>query len=112
MLRYATKHGLAHPAQVRAAVDAIATHYMERFPDYDPSFRWLSDDKAEVTFRAMGQTLCTTLTIRGDELIAEGKLPFVFFPFKGKILQVLEREIETSLRRARSGELGQATASL
>ena len=53
----------------------------------------------------MSQALTAQVEFDDDELRIDGKVPFLFKPFQKKIEDVLGREMEKWLDKARKGEL-------
>ncbi|MEM7153551.1 MAG: polyhydroxyalkanoic acid system family protein [Myxococcota bacterium] len=104
-MKYSVKHGLSERSQVRTVVEKAYLAYEERLADYKPSIQWGTDDKATIGFNVMSQALSAQVEFDDDELRIDGKVPFLFKPFQKKIEDVLGREMEKWLEKARNGEL-------
>jgi len=66
-------------------------------------------DKAIVRFKALGRILEGTVQVRPSEIELNLDVPFLFRAFQGVAMQVVEKEIQQWLDKARAGELDDET---
>lgn len=97
-------HGLSKERARKVTQKAIDA-YTEKFSDYNPQADWVSDDKAEVSFSAKGVTLEGSFRLTDDDIVMQMDIPFLLKPFKGKAVDVVEREINKWVEKAKKGEL-------
>lgn len=104
-MKYSVKHGLPDPDRVRIVVEKAYSSYEERLRDYRPSIDWKGDQRAQIGFTVMSQSVTADLEFDDTELRIDGKVPFLFRPFQGKIESVLGREMDKWLEKARNGDI-------
>ena len=104
-MKYSVKHGLDDPARVKTVVEKAYSAYEERLRDYRPSIDWHGEKQAKIGFTVMSQSVTAELEFDDSELRIDGKVPFLFKPFQGKIESVLGREMDKWLEKARNGEI-------
>lgn len=104
-MKYNVEHGLDDPSRVRVVVEKAYSAYEERLRDYRPSMSWVGDKRAKIGFTVMSQSVTAELEFDDKELRIDGKVPFLFRPFQGKIESVLGREMDKWLQKARDGEI-------
>lgn len=104
-MKYRVQHGLPNTDRVRTVVDRAYEAYKERLAKYDPSITWQGDDRAVISFAIMGKKLDANVEIDERELRLDGKVPFLFRPFEGKILGVVGGEVEKWIEKAKKGEI-------
>jgi hypothetical protein len=97
-------HDLDMPTAKRV-VDRAFDEYRLRYPDYQPSLRWLDDHRAEASFNAKGIKLHGTMLLEPKTITLDLDVPFFFRPFQKRALEVIEREVRVWLDKARAGEL-------
>ena len=97
-------HDLDMPTAKRV-VDRAFAEYQSRYPDYQPSLRWVSDQQADVAFNAKGIKLSGAMSLEPGSITLDLDVPFLFRPFQKKALEVIEREVRVWLEKARAGEL-------
>ncbi|HHH29799.1 MAG TPA: hypothetical protein ENK57_15845 [Polyangiaceae bacterium] len=102
------KHVMPHDLSTEVA-KKVADHafdaYRQRFADYNPTLTWKSDTKAEASFRAKGISLGGTIELRRGEIVFEMKVPFVLRVFEKKALEVMQRELDYWVTKAKAGEI-------
>lgn len=99
------KHSIAHDLGQKKAKQTInAAHktYAKKYAKYKPKLRWASTNKAELSFVAAGMTVNATADVQPKSIELEVKLPFLLRPFQSKATQVIEREIQDWLRKAKT----------
>ncbi|MEM9073949.1 MAG: polyhydroxyalkanoic acid system family protein [Myxococcota bacterium] len=103
-MKHSVKHDLDH-ATAKKVTERAFESYAERFSDYSPTAEWKGDSLCEVGFTVKGVKLTGLLEIQEREILMDLDVPFIFRPFKKKALDVIEREVETWIEKAKSGEL-------
>lgn len=78
--------------------------YRADFSEYSPTARWVSEDRALVSFSAVGRTMEGAVTVTSSAVELQLDVPLLLRPFKGIALKVVEGEIQRWLDRARAGE--------
>jgi hypothetical protein len=102
------KHVIPHDLEMSLAkrvADRAFAEYKSRFPDYHPSLLWVSDQRANIAFSARGIKLAGAMLIEARAIALELDVPFLFRPFQKTAIEVIEREVNVWLERARAGEL-------
>ena len=102
------KHAIPHDISVERArfvTDKAWEAYSKRFSEYQPTATWTSDTHADVTFNVKGVTLRGSLDLVPDAIEMDLSVPFIFRPFKGKALGLVEREVRAWLAKEKAGEL-------
>lgn len=89
----------------KLAAEKAAVAYGERFAEYAYQARWVSKSRVELGFTVMGKRLQGALTVKPNKLELELDVPFVFRPFRGKAIQIIEKEARMWLDKAKAGEL-------
>jgi len=100
----AFEHGLSKERAKKVTQKAIDA-YTERFSDYNPRTEWVTEERAEVSFSAKGVTLEGSFELTDDDIVMRMDIPFLLKPFKGKAVDVVEREIDKWVQKAKDGEL-------
>ncbi len=104
-MKYVTKHGIDDLDRVKTVIEKAYDSYKERLSEYNPNLTWKDDRNATVSFSVMKKSLNTDFEITEDEVRIEGKIPFIFKPFEGKIEKVVGGEIEKWIVKAKNGEV-------
>ena len=102
------KHSVRHDLELNLACRAVKTAlegYAERFKDYSPRVNWQNDRQADIGFTAKGVKLDGSVEVKNVEILIDLKVPFLLKVFKGKAIQVIEKEIQTWIGKAKAGEL-------
>lgn len=79
--------------------------YKDRLAEYSPKLTWVDDTRAKISFRVLGKNIETFLTVTEKTVEMTGDLPFMFRPFQKKIVNVIGREVEKWIDKAKAGEL-------
>ncbi|MFW2389223.1 MAG: polyhydroxyalkanoic acid system family protein [Polyangiales bacterium] len=104
-MEHIIKHDLS-PELAKKAADKAAEHYTKKWEKYDAKSTWVSDDKAEITFRVKGVNVAATVEMQPGQAVLEmDKVPLLLRPFKNMALDVVQRTIEKWMIRAKNGEL-------
>lgn len=102
------KHSVPHDLgrdTARKVADAAFASYKAKFGKYDPKASWVSDSKADISFNVKGMSLSGTLEVSDRSIDMELNVPFLFRPFQGTALGVIEKEINDWIAKARAGEI-------
>lgn len=102
------KHQIAHDLDVSLAKEAAVRAfeaYQKRFTNYHPTMQWDTDKKARIGFSVKGVKLEGWIDILPRAIELDLDVPFLFRPFKGKAIEVIEREVRNWLAKAKNGEL-------
>jgi hypothetical protein len=102
------KHEIPHELELdlaKLATRKAAEAYAQRFAEYDYRYRWITDTRVELSFAVMGKRLEGIIEVLPRKLELELEVPFMFRPFQGKAVQIIEREAKEWLAKARRGEL-------
>ena len=102
------KHVIAHDLDVSTAkkvAERAFAEYQHRYAKYDPHFRWATDHRAEVVFNAKGFTLEGKMEVGAREITLDLKVPLLLRPFKGRAMEIIDREVKRWLVRAHQGDL-------
>jgi len=102
------KHQIAHDLDLNLAKEAAVRAfeaYQRRFTNYHPTLKWEDDRKARIGFSVKGMKLEGSIDILPGAIELDLDVPFLFRPFKGKAIEVIEREVRNWLTKAKNGEL-------
>lgn len=102
------KHTVPHKLgreKARKVADSAFESYKSRFTEYNPSSRWVTDDRAEISFRVKGMTLSGNVEVKDEAFEMDLEVPFMLRPFKGTALSVIEGEIKKWIGKAEAGEV-------
>ena len=89
----------------KLAAEKAAVAYGERFAEYDYKANWVRNDRVELSFQVMGKRLEGAMTVKSRKLELELDVPLLFRPFRGKAIEIIEREARGWIDKARRGEL-------
>ena len=103
-MKHEIHHGL-EPDLAKKAIDKAMEAYSARFADYNPRFSWVSDTKGELGFKAKGVSVDGQIEVVGDKILVDLQVPFLLRVFKGKAMDVIDREVKKWVEKARAGEL-------
>lgn len=103
-MKHEIQHGL-EPELAKKAVDKAMEAYSARFAEFNPSFRWASDTKGRLGFKAKGVSVDGDIEIAGPKILVDLEVPFLLRIFKGKAIEVIDREVKKWVEKARAGEL-------
>lgn len=102
-MKRAVKHGIADVERVRAAIDAAYKANLNRLSPFSPKMVW-NGDRATVSLTMMMKTISASLTVTADDVLVEGKIPFIFSHLEGKIMDALGEHLEAAFAKARADE--------
>jgi hypothetical protein len=103
-MKHEIHHGLSAEL-VRRAVTKAMESYATRFAEFNPRFSWVSDTKGELGFRAKGVSVTGELEIVGPKILVDIEVPLLLRVFRGKAIEVIDREVREWVEKARRGEL-------
>lgn len=103
-MKHEIHHGLS-PELAKKAVDKAMEAYSARFAEFNPTFSWASDTKGRLGFRAKGVSVEGDIEIVGPKIHVDLEVPFLLRIFKGKAIEVIDREVQQWVAKARAGEL-------
>ncbi len=103
-MKHEIHHGLS-PELAHKAVDKAMEAYSARFADYNPEFSWTDESHGTLGFRAKGVSVTGDVEIAGPNILVELEVPFLLRVFKGKAMDVIDREVKKWIEKARGGEL-------
>lgn len=103
-MKHVIEHGVTQQ-QAKEAIEAAIKVYSRKFPQFSPRSEWPDDHRAKVSFTVKGRTLTANIEIHSKTIESEMQVPFLFLPFRGRALKVIEDEIRKWVARAKSGEI-------
>lgn len=107
-MKHAVPHNL-EPELARRTAERALESYAEALRDYRPIVTWSRSDRAEVSFAAKGVVVEGHLEVGDEAYLLYFKVPFLLRMFEKRAVEVIEREIQVWIARARNGDLsGQA----
>lgn len=103
-------HDIPHDLDIslaRLAAKKAAEAYGKRFAEYDYKATWVSENRVELGFTVVGKRLEGAMNIKSDRLELELEVPLMLRPFRGKALEIIEKEARSWIDKAKRGELSQ-----
>lgn len=101
-------HDIPHDldfALAKLAAEKAAVAYKQRFAEYEYAAKWVSDSRVELGFTVLGKRLEGVMTVKARKLELELDVPLLFRPFRGKAIEIIEKEARMWLDKAKAGEL-------
>ena len=102
------KHSVSHDLDAttaRKVTERALESYRDRFAEYNPEVQWKDDCTAEVCFSAKGVTLKGVFSLQPNAIEMDMSVPLVLRMFQKKAVEVVDREINTWIGKAKNGEL-------
>jgi hypothetical protein len=102
------KHEISHDLgeeQAKLVAEKALSSYKARFSDYDPQVVWKDSKTAEISFRVKGFSLEGALSVSSSVIGIQLDVPFLLRPFQGQAMTVIESEIQSWIKKAKSGKL-------
>lgn len=102
------KHQIPHdldPVLAKAVTSKALEAYIARFAEYTPQFTWVSDRDARFEFHVKGMKLQGIVNLLPRAIEFELEVPFVLRLFKGRAVDIVEREVRHWIAKAKAGEL-------
>ena len=103
-MKHRVPHHLDFEAAKRATTCAFDS-YIERFQQYNPTARWMSEKTAQITFSVKGVQMKGSLELEATAIAIDISVPFLFRIFQSKAVEVVEREIRHWVTKAEKGEI-------
>lgn len=103
-MKHVVSHDLGQEKAKKVALAAFES-YKQRFPQYNPTANWVSDNKANIGFNVKGMSLNGAIEVSASTIEMDLDVPFMLRPFKGKALSVIEEEIQSWIQKARAGAI-------
>ena len=103
-MKYSVPHDLGQD-RARKVTDAAFASYKERLKKYAPETRWVSDRRAEISFSVKGIKLSGAVEVDATAIEMELDVPFLFRPFRGAAMGIIQEEIREWIQRAKTGEV-------
>src|SRR5688572_10324121 len=103
-MKHSVPHDLGQEKAKKAAEAALA-QYSQKFAKYNPKTQWVGDNKANISFNIKGMTLSGTMEVLANAIEMDLDVPFLFRPFKGQALGIIEGEIKAWIAKAKKGEI-------
>ena len=100
------KHIIEHQLGVekaRTVLESALTSYKEKFAKYNPSASWTSPTRAKIGFSIKGVGIDGTLDVLERQIELDLDVPFLLRPFRGKAIEVIEREVKKWIAKAEAG---------
>lgn len=102
------KHVMPHdlsPELAKLAAERAFASYREKYANYNPVLTWISDERAKASFSAKGVTLNGTVELLPKSIAFDLDVPFLLRPFKKKAMDIMDRELNHWIAKAKAGEL-------
>lgn len=102
------KHMISHDldlATARKVTDHAFAEYKARYAQYNPDLRWANDRRADLGFHAMGMNVTGSIDVAEKQIAVDLDVPFLLRPFRTKALEVIEREVNRWIAKAKAGEV-------
>jgi hypothetical protein len=102
------KHSIRHDLSIalaKQATEKAFESYKARFGEYNPTFRWATDNRADVSFKVKGVSLAGSFTVQPTTIDLELDVPFVFRLFQSKAVEIIEEEVKSWVAKAKAGQL-------
>ncbi|NOX92485.1 MAG: hypothetical protein GXP18_08570 [Gammaproteobacteria bacterium] len=103
-MKQRVQHNIGKEKAILATKAALQS-YERKFSEYNPSTRWVSDIKAEISFRISSAKLYGSLVVHEREIDLHLDVPFLLRPFKNKALGIVEKEILLWVRKVELNEI-------
>jgi hypothetical protein len=103
-MKHSVPHDLGQDRAKKAAEAALAS-YAKKFAKYSPQTRWVGDNKANISFNIKGVTLSGSMEVLANSIEMDLDVPFLFRPFKGQALSIIEGEIKDWIAKAKKGDV-------
>lgn len=103
-MKHTIKHDLDIPLAKKVTEKAFES-YKAKFGEYNPTFKWATDNKAEVSFKAKGITLAGSFTILPGAIELELDVPFLLKVFQSKAVEIIDTEVKEWIQKAKAGQV-------
>jgi hypothetical protein len=102
------KHSVPHDLgaeKARQVAEAAFASYKAKFENYRPEATWVSDTRAEIRFTIKGMALSGIMEVTASTIDMDLDVPFLFRPFRGTAMALIEKEIGAWITKAKAGEI-------
>lgn len=103
-MKHAVPHNLGQK-RAKQVTDAMLKAYKTKYSKYHPAGKWLSPNKASISFKTAGMTVSGVIEILPDKILIDFEVPFLFRPFSKKAIQVVEADIKSWIAKAKKGKV-------
>jgi hypothetical protein len=103
-MKRVVRHEMVNLDRVRAAIDGAYKANVHRLSPYAPKLAWNGARLATMSITVMTKTINANFTITDQEVLIEGKVPFLFGHLEGRIITVLAEQLEVWLVKVRAEE--------
>jgi hypothetical protein len=103
-MKHSIKHSLSQEMARKVTRKAFDS-YKQRFADYNPTDKWVNEDKSEISFSAKGVSMKGVIELKPSEIQLELDVPFLFKVFQKKAISIIEEEIKKWIVKAEAGEV-------
>lgn len=100
-MKHVVVHDLGQERAKKVAEDALRA-YTQKFSKYSPKANWVAPDRADISFNVKGMSIGGSLEVREASIEMDLEVPFLLRPFKSQALQVIEKEIQEWIARAKA----------
>ena len=97
------KHSVQHPlepAKARELLDRALDTYRAHYAEHSVETCWVDDDTATVDFEVTGKKVGASSKVCSDSYDIDLKLPWMLRPFKRRIAQSFETELQRWIAHA------------
>ena len=100
-MKHSVPHDLGQERAKKVAESALSA-YSEKYANYQPQVTWKGPNRAEIAFRVKGMSLSGSLEVFDRSIDLDIEVPFLLRPFKSQALGVIESEINTWIKKAKT----------
>jgi hypothetical protein len=99
---YAIPHNLSLPLARLVTHKALAS-YQERYPEFHPSGKWVSEDQADFELHAKGEHVRGQVAVTRASVDFHLQIPLLLRPFQDGVVKMVAEEVQLWLRWAAEG---------
>ena len=102
------KESFAHnigQEKAKVAASAALESYKKKFPEYQPSFRWASNNRADFSFKVKMSELSGYLNVGDTSIDIDLDVPFYLRMFKKQAMSVIAEQIAFWIKEAKEGRI-------
>jgi Putative polyhydroxyalkanoic acid system protein (PHA_gran_rgn) len=103
-MKHTVPHGL-DDALARRTVEKALASYRQKYPHAKVDLSWNDESSATLVIGAKGVEVKGEVAITGSNFTFDFNVPLLLRPFKSKALEVIDREVNVWIGRAKAGEL-------
>lgn len=103
-MEHKVPHDLGREKAKQVAEKAFSA-YQEKYAKYGPKASWVDEHRCQISFTVKGTTLNGSMQVNERDIALDLDVPFLFRPFKGTAIGVIEKEIQAWLAKAKRGEI-------